>query len=127
MDNENTEDAPITENKQKKKPMGSTFSKDIVVEYEGGGEIHLRRPTIPELNAFNSDSRSKGRKKFKIEDADLEGARVKLFDKLFIKIVNFTDNDGNPLPEDALEYIPDDEKTHIITQGVQVKEIDIKN
>jgi len=121
MDNENdnTQDTP-------KPKGGSSFSKNIVIEYAGGGEIHLNRPTVQQLNAFNKDSRPKGRK-LNMENADIEGARVKLFDKLFIKIVNFIDDAGNRIPEDKLEHIPDDEKTHIITQAVQVKEIDIKN
>jgi hypothetical protein len=105
-----------------------SFAKDIVITYnDGEASIHLRRPSVKELNDFDKQSTPVGRKGIKADKIDHVGARVALFDALFIKAVNFEDENG-PIPEDALDRIPADEKNYVILNHVQVKdEIDVKN
>ena len=113
---------------QEKQTAGiPTFSKNIVVAVGKHGEIHLRRPVAKELNAFDKQSHPTSRKGLQPEKANPNGARVTLFNAIFLKAVKCTDDDGN-IPENGVDRIPDDYKSYIIIQFVQSKEnVDLKN
>lgn len=112
-----------------KKKSKSIFKKSIVIDgYEGGGEIHLRRPKAQELNDFQKAAYPTGKKGLLKEDRDTVGARIVMFDALFEKIVNFELENGKIMPEDSKDLIPEDEKNHIIMTYVEAREgLDVKN
>lgn len=116
------------EEEKRKKPKRFSFAKNIVISYnDGQAQFHLRRPTARELNDFDRQSHPVGRKGLKTEKIDSVGARVALFDAIFIKAINFEDESGS-IPEDAVDRIPEDEKNYVILNHVQVKDdIDVKN
>jgi len=92
-------------------------SKGISIKFEGGGEVLLKNPTTQQLNAFSKAAYPIGRKGLK-DTADTVGARVALFDELFISIKECM-VDGEPIPEDGKHLIPDLYKNSMIVRYVE--------
>lgn len=115
--------------------MSTTLRKDnnMVITMGGDGEIFLRHPTAIELNKHSKEAYPTDRKGFRDSTAKTIIERVKFFDLLFVKMVNFVDEpdaDGKeaPIAEDAKDRIPADVKSYIISTLVEVKaDIDVKN
>lgn len=99
----------------------------------GDGKIFLRHPTATELNNHSKVAYPTNRKGFRDSTAEVVIARVKFFDLLFVKMVDFVeeaDDDGKqaPIAEDAKDRLPADVKSYIISTQVEVKsDIDVKN
>ena len=116
------------------KDTGTVLRKDnsIVIAYDGGGEVYLRRPTVKELNEFNKAAYPTSKKGYRDKDADSIVERIKFFDVLFEKMTGFLeeeDADGNKasIPEDSKDRLPIDDKAWVIAKFIETKDLDLKN